>query len=109
MRRMLYAVAVVLCTSLSQAAPPSIEPELATWYDSWHDAQERLIFPVERSLSTGQIINYSYQPYENVCRRQLYDIMVDPTASLAARYQAKVIYGHFGLWPRGISPVIDVP
>lgn len=106
MRRMLIAAAVVLCGSVAIAAPPSVEPELATWWDTWHDAEGRLIFPVERTA--GQIIPYSYKPYENNCRRQLRDIILDTTTSPAARAQAIVIQGHWGIWKRGTSPIIDI-
>lgn len=106
MRRILLAAAVVLCCSRVDAAPPSVEPELSMWWDNWHDADGKMIFPVERTA--GRIIPFSYKPYEDNCRRQLRDIMIDPMASPSARYQAKVIYDHFGLWKRGTSPIIDI-
>lgn len=108
MRKMIFASAVLYCSVVS-AAPPEVEPELATWWDAWHNADRTFNFPVERSVSTGRRIPYSYIPYENNSRRQLYDIMVDPTSSAAARRQAYAIYGHWSLWRRGQSTEISVP
>lgn len=112
MRRILIAAAVVLCGSVANAAPPSVEPELATWWDTWHtnpSTPYSFTFPVERSMATGRIIPRSYEPYKNQCRAELGAIRDNPMNSMAARLQAHIILGHFNMWPARNGTIIDVP
>lgn len=112
MKRLLMLLAVLLCCSAANAAPPNIEPELATWWDNWHTnpaTPYHLTFPVHRSMATGRIIPYSYVQYMGQCRGELGAIRDNPMNSMASRLQANAILGHFNLWPQRNGDVIDVP
>jgi hypothetical protein len=110
MKRFTLVLAAALCCAAANAAPPDIEPELSTWWDNWHDNEGRLAFPMERYASNpGRVIPYSHLKYELVCRRQLHDVMVDPSTSTAAFLQARAISRHWGLLPRGSAPSVVLP
>lgn len=97
MKRIALLAAIVLaCSSTASAAPG--DAELAAWYATWWDSQNRLALP-----NPSQVL-YGWVSYDQIAYRQAWQITQDFDRYTAAHRGAKVIIGHWGLWPRTIVP-----
>jgi hypothetical protein len=112
MKRFALVLAAMLCCASADAAPPSVPPELVTWWDDWHTnpaTPYTMTFPMHRRIATGKIVFDSHVPYMGQCRNELAIIRDNPATPPAVRRQCDTILGHFQMWPRRTGVIIDVP